>query len=65
MGKDIMSIFCLAQEKSISKGGYLKTKIVIQCSQVIRGKLSMKLLNKIPKERSIVASDNNIINIEK
>lgn len=59
-----MSIFYLAQEKAISKGGNLKTKKIIQCSQVIRGKLSMKLLNKILKEMSIVASDNNIINIE-
>jgi len=59
-----MSIFCLTQEKAISRGGNHKTKKRIQCSQVFRGKLSMKLLNKISKETSIVANDSNIINIE-
>ena len=59
-----MGIFQLTDKKTISSGSGFQTKKVAERAQILGGKLRIELVSKAIKKRRVVASNDNVINIQ-
>ena len=54
----------MTDKKTISSGGGFQTKKVAERTQILGGKLRIEFASKAIKKRRVVASNDNIINIQ-
>ena len=57
-------MFQLIDKKTISSGSGFQTKKVAERAQILGGKLRIELVSKAIKKRRVVASNDNVINIQ-